>query len=677
MAKKKQQYDASSITIQEDTEGLRHSITMYLGRLGDEMVERLVKEPRDNAYDEWIASRNKFVEQYSDPENNFYMVADGGKGIPIGIKKLKNGTSINTLTAIFTKAHAGGKMDNKAYKSSAGTHGVGAAASNAACEKLVVYTNFNGKWHTQEYKKGEPVKDVAVIKSPPRNITKLLTKKIKSYGTIVVMVPDMTVVSIDAEKGNKSTTKKLTPAKMNLERNETALADLSLINKGLEVVSTQVDKAGGVSTATYINKKDIAEIIRNTSELHELKLDSRNHFIFESQDISVALNWTSSATDDSYFKSYVNASITADGGTHVAGLRDALFAALKPYMPKSKGKTKPIKLNSVMCGILGFINWRMHGAQYDSQVKDKLVSKVDKEVREALEVPLSQYFNKNKTLARKLVKRAEETEKAIEAMQKSLRSITEIRKKSKSALPECLFACRDAKPTERQLFIVEGDSAGGNAKYARNSSYQELFKLRGKIKNCLDASLPTILESKVIQDLIIALGFDLKDLDVKSENPTFDVSKCRVNQAMILTDADSDGFHIATLLTTFFYRVCPEFINQGRLRFIQTPLFFTEYKGKYYGAMSIEDDVDRHGNKVVGLRSLLPANAKYDITRAKGLGELNIEHLRVFAFDPATRIEIQINGFESKAGELWYRAIAKESTEAKRKLLGISNEGEE
>lgn len=668
---KSSKYTADNIVIQEGTDGIRHSITMYLGDLGDRMIARIAKEPRDNCYDEYIAGRNSFIEQVSDPTNNTYIIADGGLGIPIGIKTLKNGAKINTLTAIFTMAHAGGKMDDSAYKSSSGTHGVGCAATNAACSTLKVYTHYKNKWYHQEYACGEAKAEVKVVKTPPKEVTKHLTKKLSSYGTIVYMIPDMTVVSVDAQKGKKIPLKKLTPARLDLVANERSLSDLALINKNLEIVSTQIDTAGGIDTATYVNKKDIAELIRRTVESEELSLDCRNHFMYEDDSITMAINWSSSLINDDYFQSYVNASATVDHGTHVAGMRDAIFAALKPYMPKAKGKVKPIKLNSVLFAAIGFINWRMHGAQYDSQVKDKLVSKVDKDVRNILEKPLTQYFAKNKTLARKIIKRAEESEKAQEALQKSLRSLTEIRKKSRSTLPECLVSCRDCKPEDRQLFLVEGDSAGGNAKYARDSRYQELFKLRGKILNCIKSSVADILNSAVIQDLIVALGFDLRDLDLKSENPVFDIKKSRVNTVMILTDADSDGFHIATLISTFFYRMCPEFIHQGRLRFVQTPLFLTSYKGKYYGAMSLQDTTDENGNKIKGLRSLLPASAKYDVTRAKGLGELNIDHLKVFAFDPETRIEVKITASESHEGERWYRAIAAESAAAKRKLLGI------
>ncbi len=655
MAKKKNSYTEDDIIIQEGTDGIRHSITMYLGELGAPMVARVVKEPRDNAYDEYVAERNSLIEQIMIPHENLYIVADGGNGIPIGIKTLKSGHKINTLEAIFTMAHAGGKMTDNAYQSSSGTHGVGCAASNAACSVLEVYTYYKSKWYTQMYKAGEPTSKVKTVKSLPKNVSQHLSKKPAKYGTIVVMQPDQTIVSVDATKGGKKK-KNLTQAVLDLDLARAALSDLALINHKLEVICTSVDSKGKVKTETFLNKKDVGEFVRFTQEDNELTMDTRTPFMLDNEKVSMAMSWTSSTMENMYFRSYVNASVTADGGTHVQGMRDALMAALKPHLGKQK-----IKAASVMFGAVGFINWRMHGAQYDSQVKDKLVSKVDKEVREILEKPLTAFFNKNKALAKKIIKRATEAEKAQDQLQKTMKNMTEVRKKGRNVLPECLISCPDAKPEFRELFIVEGDSAGGTAKYARNSSYQEVFKLRGKILNCLSAPLDKILGSQVIQSLIVSLGMDLRSLDVKSDNPNFDVSKLRVQYVNILADADPDGFHIANLVTTFFYRLCPEFIKQGRLRFIKTPLYVTdEYKGDFYGAMTIEE-----------VRSQLPKGAKVNITRAKGLGELDAPQLQKFGFQPEHRIEILIEYFKDKKAEQWYRQISDESPAAKRKLLGV------
>lgn len=653
MAKKK--YDASSITIQEGTAGLRHNITMYLGELGDNMIARMGKEPRDNSYDEFIAERNTFIEQVSDIHNNVYVIADGGLGIPIGEKKLESGAKINTLQAIFTLAHAGGKMDDSAYKSSSGTHGVGAAATNAAALELHVFTKYKKKWYTQSYKQGKPTGAVKVIKTPPKKYTQHLTKKMANYGTIVWFIPDQSIVSVDAVKGGKKT-KGLTEAKLDLKSNEAALSDLALINHKLEVISTVLDAKGKAKSVTYLNKKDIAQYIRNVIEVNEWTLDCRTSFMFENQDVSMAINWTPNSVDDLYFKSFVNSSLTVDGGTHVNGMRDALFAALKPFVGKHK-----IKAASVLMGAVGFINWRMHGAQYDSQVKDKLVSKVDKEVKALLEKPLKDYFAKNKSLARKIVKRAEQAEKAQEQLQKTMKSISDTRKKSRNAFPECLVLCPDAKPIDRELFLVEGDSAGGKCKVVRNSDYQEVFKLRGKLLNCLSATIDKVFSNDVVQNLTVALGVDLKDLDLKSIRPQFDITKFRVNTVNVLTDADADGLHIAVLISTFFYRFCPDFIKEGRLRFVQTPLFITEIKGEFYGAMTREE-----------LKAEVPKGSKnYLVTRAKGLGELDEPELEKFAFAPETRIEVQLDYFEDSNAEMHYRDISSESPAAKRRLLGI------
>lgn len=663
---KTKNYSADNIDILEGLDGIRQNPGMYLGALGDPMLFRMIKEIVDNFYDEHIAGRNKGGEVFLDPDNDTYVIADYAGGIPVGKKKLKGGGSINSLTAVFTRIHAGGKNNQDAYKTSAGTHGVGSAAVTACSETLEVWSFFGKVWHYQSFTRGEPDFPNPKKSKPPKDIMKCLIKK-KGYGTIVRFVPDQHIIAENASRSErKKKSFKPVSAKATHKTVGPWLRDMSLLNPGLELTISAPVK-GKIKSKTMINKKGLDYITSTMIDEHEFGAMGKKPFTFKTDYMTVALHWTDH-TDDMYFKSFVNSSPSREHGMHVNGFKAALEKAIKPHETPSKAKgkkAKGYKREDLMMGLVGFFEWRMHGAQFSGQIKDKLESKVDKEVEEMILPALTEYFEKNKSVAKNIIKRAVEFQKQVEGLNSVMKSLSETRKKKKGAiLPGILTMAPDCKVEDRELYLVEGDSAGGTADAARNPDNQEVLKLRGKPLNTVKASLDKIVGSKVIQDLLVAAGLDLQ-VDKKKKDassvPTFNVEDMRAGKVIIMADADPDGYHIATMLVGFFNRFCPEFIEQGRLYVVDNPLFNIEYKGKLYGAATYDE-----------LVAQLPKGANpANIGRLKGLGEMNSEALDFYGMNPDTRRLYQITKASSSERSAWFTAVVGDDSAAKKRLLGL------
>ena len=387
-------------------------------------------------------------------------------------------------------------------------------------------------------------------------------------------------------------------------------------------------------------------------------------FIFKNDNITAALTWTDHADTDN-FLSFVNTSPTVDGGWHVVGFRDALFDAIKPYMkePKGKGKKKQgFKQEDLLIGLTGMFDWRMHGAQYTSQVKDKLASRVEKEVYEMLKDAFVKYFKDNKKVATTIIKRAEAMNKGREELSAVVKSMADTKKKLKgNSLPADLISALKCKPHERELCIVEGDSAGGTAKHARNPDYQEVMLAGGKPLNGLKASLADVLKHKEVQGMLVSVGADLKSLDPKAEAPKLSTKNLRIGNLLFLMDADPDGFHIATLFLGVIYRLLPDLMKEGRVWIVDAPLYNVMHKGIHYGGMSFEE-----------CRAKAPAAVKdKEIVRAKGWGEVEPEVLEAIAFNPKTRRLIRVNPFTSVEQERFFRGVLAEDAVHRRRLLGL------
>lgn len=656
---KRQNYSEDNIHVLEGLEAVRMNASMYLGDLGAPMVYRMLKEVVDNFGDEYQAGRNTGGFVSFSLKNNRYVVADYAEGIPVGIKKLDDGKKLSTLTIVMTKLHAGGKFNADAYKTSGGTHGVGVSAVNALSEKFTVYTKRDGQWYKQCFGKGKILSEVTKLKNDKEIITTFpwLKACAKKLGTVIEFFPDQSVISVDAHRTDKTKNKKYEKAMLDWKFAGTWLQNVAMLNQGLEITFHDIDKD---RQRTFLNKKGLMALVDKDIEEHEFTpLSAKAKFEFISDYLVVALQWTNHHDRD-HFQSFVNSSPTIDHGTHVKGFRDALMEALKPFFPKKK--MKDFKPDDLLTGCVCLMNWKMNSAAFSGQVKDKLVSKVDDQVYKLLLKPLTDFFAKNKSLAKTIIKTAETAGSARLELQNIMKSMTDVKKGSRNMLPAALFEAPSCKPEDREMYVVEGDSAGGTAKNARNIN-QEVLKLSGKIPNALNTSLPKLLSNQRIQDIIISLGADPKSLDPKKENPTFSCDNLRVSRVILLSDADPDGSHINSLLIAFFWRLFPDLILQGRLYAVDAPLYNALHKGKHYGGHTIAEcfaamDKDK-----------VPRNIMF---RAKGWGEVDAKLLDPMAFAPSTRKLIRISEESDKTAIAFYRAFVGEDASARRKILGIN-----
>lgn len=429
-------YNEDSIQHFEGLEGVRQKPGMYLGERGPQMAFRALKEVVDNCYDEYSAGRNSEIEVVLDTKNLCYIVADKAQGIPVGLHKV---SKMSTLTLIFTKLHAGGKFNDKAYKSSAGTHGVGAACSNAVSDKFEVWTKREGVWYHQAFSKGKPLADVKKS-NPPSRITDQLQAK-PTKGTIVCMSLDQSIVSADKGK---------TKAKVDVAYTAAWLRNLALMNKNLKITLTANGK-----TKTYLNTVGISKMLTSRIEKDELEVMGKP-LIFEDDFISVAIQWTSYTEEDGV-TSYVSSSLTRDGGTHLDEFYDALTKSLSGFK-STRDKYAPRDLRN---GLVGILNFKMSQPEFSSQVKDRLTSNLGKSVFDKLLPFFNEFFSKNKSLARKILVRASNVKKTKEQFKKLMDGIVAVNQSKRGVMLPNILASAKCSPDKRELFIVEGDSAAG------------------------------------------------------------------------------------------------------------------------------------------------------------------------------------------------------------------------
>jgi DNA gyrase subunit B len=645
-------YDESSVKVLKGLSAVRMRPGMYMGERGNEMVRRMLKEIVDNAIDEALAGRNNYVETVINLKANEYIVADAGGGIPVG-KHAEEKVSV--LELLFSSLHAGGKFDSSAYKQSSGTHGVGAACTNALSDEFIVWTKRTGTWYSQTYEMGVKKTEVTKVKSPPKEILNRLQKDAKDYGTIIYFRPDQKVVSVDS-KFPKPLPKNAGEARLEIKNFVAWTRMIALLNVGLEMVTTYEDKK---KTVRYLNKKGLEAIVKHILEQNELDGKGKP-FVLQTENLDIAVQWSNYEELD-HFKTYVNCGLTRDGGKHLDGFRNALGRAISKY------KTKSDKFSTVDCmyGLVGVLNYKMSGAEFSSQTKDRLTSNVNKEVEEVVLKALTEFFDANKTLVKTIIRQANAIGKGRDNLTKAMKAIAGAKKGGKSAAtPDCLISSETKNPEERELYIVEGDSAAGTCKLARFPRFQEVFKLTGKPANATTLPLPKVLEMKALQNLIVALGINTGSMDLTKEDMskmTFNTKGLRIGSVYVLADADVDGKHISCLLLAMIWRVVPDLIREGKVFIVDAPLYNAFHNNKRYFGATFEDVAQQ-----------LPKGASTGIiSRAKGWGEISADMLRYVAFDQKTRRVLRVRPPKNDDSREYFRDLMGEQAAVRRELLGL------
>jgi DNA gyrase subunit B len=580
------EYNASSIKVLEGLEGVRRRPAMYIGSTGKEGLHHLVYEVVDNSVDECLAGVCTTIKVTINKDGSV-TVEDNGRGMPVDLHPVYKKSA---MEIIVTKLHAGGKFDKKSYMISGGLHGVGISVVAALSKKMRVEVKRGGKIHMQEYKIGVPQSDVKVIGKCGDSST----------GTTVTFFPDDNIFST-----------------VNFDYNILAarFREIAFLNAGLKIILEDEIKEKKEDFHFQGGLEEFVKWInRSREQLHKPIYFKRNmdHTVIE-----IALQYTDSYQENIF--SFVNTINTVEGGTHVSGFKTALTRVINDYV-KKKGILKNADLDGddVREGLTAIISARIPEPQFEGQTKTKLGnSEVKGWVDSAVTSALAEFLEENPSIASKIAQKAAAAAKAREAAKKARDLVRRKNVAGFSGLPGKLADCSSKKVERTELFIVEGDSASGSAKMARDKEYQAILPLKGKILNVEKAAPTKVLSSEEIVNLITAVGTGIKE--------SFDKEKLRYSKIIIMTDADVDGAHIRTLLLTFFFRFTPELIENGNVFIAVSPLYRVR-KGKDNYVYSDEE-----------LKRVLERVGKADVQRFKGLGEMNPEQLWDTTMNPASR----------------------------------------
>ena len=623
-------YDENSIQVLEGLEAVRKRPGMYIGSTGERGLHHLVYEIVDNSIDEALAGYcDKITVDILD--DGIIRVTDNGRGIPVGINPQKG---IPTVTVVFTILHAGGKFGGGGYKVSGGLHGVGASVVNALSSWLEVEVKDGSKIYKQRYEKGNIVSDLEVI------------GETKETGTTVTFKPDPTIFT------------DTTVYDYDILLNR--LREQSFLNAGIRIVLT--DKRTDSATKDRQDDLCYAGGIKSYVEylLAGIKKDPLNENVIylsgtkKDEAVEIALIW--STAYDNKILSFANTLHTIDGGTHEAAFRQTVSRVVNKYahdFKKIKESSDNLKGDDILEGLVAVVSVKLADAQFESQTKAKLGNtSVGQLVREIVNDQLYKFLEENPAESKIIIDKAIAASNAREAAQKARDAS---RNKSgiggKTRMPEKLKDCISDDPTKTEIFIVEGDSAGGSAVEGRNSTYQAILPLWGKMLNVEKAREDKVYGNDKLSPVVIALGTGI------GEN--FDINKLRYDKIVIMADADVDGSHIRTLLLTFFFRYMPELIETGHIYLAQPPLYRVAKGKKYYDAFT-DEERDAYIEQLGG---------SVDIQRYKGLGEMDPDQLWETTLNPEKRTMLRVNMSDAIIADETFTMLMGEEVEPRRKFI--------
>ena len=623
------EYGADQIQILEGLEAVRKRPGMYIGSTSSRGLHHLVYEIVDNSIDEALAGFCKHI-QVTIHQDNSVTVEDDGRGIPTGINHKAGKPAVEV---VFTILHAGGKFGGGGYKVSGGLHGVGASVVNALSEWLEVTICSEGKLYRQRYERGKVCYPLEVIGTCQPNRT----------GTMVTFMPDKEIFEETV---------------FDFRTLQTRLREMAFLTKGLRITLTD-EREDPLRQKTYHYEGGIKEFVqylnKSTTPIYDdiIYCEGFKDHVY----VEVAFQHNDSYSENCY--SFVNNINTPEGGTHLAGFKNAITKTFNDYARKNKLlKDSDVNLTGedIREGLTAIISIKLEEPQFEGQTKQKLGNSeargaVDGIVSEKLTI----YLEQNPQVAELILEKSILAQRAREAARKA-RDLT--RRKSALdglALPGKLADCSDKDPAKCEIYLVEGDSAGGSAKTARNRNTQAILPLRGKILNVEKARLDRIYSNEEIRSMITAFGTGIHE--------DFDITKLRYHKIIIMTDADVDGAHISTLLLTFLYRFMPELIKQGYVYLAQPPLYKIEKNKKVWYAY---DDIEL--NKIL---TEIGRDQNNKIQRYKGLGEMDADQLWETTMDPERRVllKVTMNEEESSEIDLTFTTLMGDKVEPRREFI--------
>ena len=634
------EYGADSIQVLEGLEAVRKRPGMYLGDPHDgSALHHCIWEVVDNSVDEHLAGHTDSIDIVLHQDNSL-SVRDYGRGIPVGIHEEYG---ISAAEVIMTKLHAGGKFDNSSYKVSGGLHGVGVSAVNAVSEWMEMTIHRDGVIYFQRYEAGVPVESLKEI------------GKCDDTGTMISFKPDLTIFTDVVE--------------FDIEEVNTRVSETAFLNAGLKIVISD-ERSSESHIVEHFYEGGLAEYVGQLNERREvlhsevIKIKGEKEIEKGTVEVELALQWSDAFSES--IRCYTNIIRNKDGGTHMSGLRTALTSSVNTYAKKRNLlKGDGLSGDDVREGLAAVVSVKHPDPSFSSQTKDKLVSsEVTGIVQTIVYDKLGEFFEENPTIAKQIVEKAVLASKAREAARKA-RDLT--RRKGVlegGGLPGKLADCQSRDPTECEVYLVEGDSAGGSAKTGRDRRTQAILPLRGKILNVerQKHNAAKVFQNQEIQTMIRALGAGVGN--DSEEEGGFDTEKLRYNKIIIMTDADVDGAHIRTLMLTFLWRFMRPAIEKGHVFIAQPPLFQLS-KGRVSKYAFTDEERDAILEELRGDNP----NAKIGVQRYKGLGEMNPEQLWETTMNPETRTMLKVTVKDAEESDRMFEILMGEDVPDRRAFI--------